>query len=96
MRRNETQLNSFMFNILILNACSLAITLQTCGMMRAYTLESYIYKFLMIFKYSAFMFYFTQDQIIELIVVSMAVLTVLLNLCKGGYRLRFEDLEKKY
>lgn len=31
MRPNETQLNSFMFNILLMNACSLGVTMYCCA-----------------------------------------------------------------
>ena len=26
----------------------------------------------------------------------LAIITILMNYCKGGYRLRFKELEKKY
>ena len=38
----------------------------------------------------------TEYNMIYKIIVTFAVLTVIMNVCGGGYRLRFEDLEKKY
>lgn len=89
MRANETQLNSFMFNILILNASSLGATMYVCDQLDAYTKKSFLYSFTLLFKYSDIMFYFTENLVIGQIITILSFLTVLLNLSKGGYRLRF-------
>lgn len=96
MRPNETQLSSFLFNILILNCSSLGVTLFGCSQMSAYTSRSYLYKYMLIFQYSDFMFYITQNLVIGQLMAILCVLTILLNYCKGSYRLRFSDLAKKY
>ena len=61
MRPNETQLSSFLFNILILNASSVGATMFACSQMQSYVKYSYIYKLLVVFQYSDFMFYITED-----------------------------------
>ena len=45
MRTNETLLSSFLFNIAILNACNLGITMYCVNTFEIYTGKSYIYKF---------------------------------------------------
>ena len=45
MRTNETLLSSFLFNIAILNACNLGITMYCVNTFKIYTEKSYIYKF---------------------------------------------------
>ena len=64
MRSNETQLNAFMFNILILNASSLGATMFCCEQLNSYTSKSYLYKYTTLFKYSDFMFWLTDNLII--------------------------------
>ena len=43
MRSNETQMNSFMFNILINNAVSLAVSMFCCDAFTEYSKYSYLY-----------------------------------------------------
>ena len=63
---------------------------------KVYTVKSYIYKFSQFFIYSDFMWYLTQDNVVGWIILSLSLICILLNYCKGGYRLRFEDLEKEF
>lgn len=43
MRENETQLSSFLFNILIMNMSSLGATIYACNVMFSYTKNSFLY-----------------------------------------------------
>ena len=79
-----------------MNASSLGVTMFCCDQMKSYTSKSFIYRFTVFFKYSDFMFYITDNLVIGQIMTILCVITILLNYCKGGYRLRYADLEKKY
>lgn len=96
MRQNETQFASFMFNILILNCCSLAITQYCADKFVYYTYHSTIYKLTLLFKYSDFMFYMTENYVIGLIMFVSSIMMILINVFKGNYRLEYSELEKKY
>ena len=97
MRENETQMNAFVFNVLLLNACSLGITEYCSVKFPSYTRgKTYIYNITMIFEYSDFMFWIIENHLIKLTMLSMSALVFLLNITTGGYRIKFSDLEKKY
>ena len=96
MRPNETLLSSFLFNIAILNACNLGITMYCVNTFKYYTFKSYIYKFTQTFIYSNFMYYITTENLVQQIILFLSLICILLNYCKGGYRLRFKDLEKQF
>lgn len=94
MRENETQLNSFIFNMQILIASSLAIVLFCCDKMPAYTLNTYIYRFAVTFLYSDLMRPFTLSHSVPWLFGVLGAATVLLNVCKGNYRLNFAEIER--
>lgn len=48
------------------------------------------------FVYSDLMISFTNIKFFNWLLLVQSLLTIFLNLTKGGYRLRFIDLEKKY
>lgn len=96
MRENETQLNSFIFNMFILNVSSIAIVLFCCDKMPAYTLNTYVYRFAITFFYSDLMFWITQGHIVSFSFIILGAMTIFLNLCKGSYRLNFNQMEKIY
>mmetsp|Transcript_8545 Transcript_8545/g.14409 ORF Transcript_8545/g.14409 Transcript_8545/m.14409 type:complete len:160 (-) Transcript_8545:4-483(-) len=97
MRENETQFNSFMFNVLLLNACSLAITEYSGLSMEYYTMgNTYLFQMTQLLLYSDLMFYITRVGLIRATIITLSALTILFNVMKGSYRLRFQDLERIY
>ena len=96
MRANETQLNSFIFNMFILNVSSLAITLYCCEKMPSYTHSTYIYRFSQVFLYSDLMYFFTKGEITGWCFIVLGIFTIFLNICRGHYRITFNFLEKRY
>ena len=80
MRSNETQMNAFLFNILIMNACCLSIAQNSCLKMPAYTSKTYIYKFSIIFAYSDLMFHFTQIHFLSWMTLVLCLLTIFLKI----------------
>lgn len=89
MRSNETQMNSFVFNVLILNACSLGITQFCCQQMPSYTKKTFIFQMTIYVRYSDFMFKITENDLVGKTSLFLSVLTIIFNICKGGYRLKF-------
>ena len=89
-------MNSFVFNVLILNACSLGITQFCCENMPSYTSKTLIYKLTIYVKYSDFMFSITANDIVGKLFLLLSLITIMLNICKGGYRIKFVELDKKY
>ena len=47
-------------------------------------------------KYSDFMFKITNDDLVGKTLLFLSVCTMLYNICKGGYRLKFQKLERNY
>ena len=76
-----------MFNIFLLNASSLGATMYCCEQLHRYTKDSYLFKFTTLFKYSNFMYGLTVNQVIGQMMVVLAIITILMNYCRGGYRL---------
>jgi hypothetical protein len=42
------------------------------------------------------MYYITKENIVGQTIMFLSLICILLNYCKGGYRLRFKDLEKQF
>lgn len=92
MRENETQMNSFIFNILITNATSLAICMFCVNEYSVYTKPTFIFHLTTKFLYSSFMFNITQYKIVGMTMLFMSLISVMVNYCSGGYRIRVESL----
>ena len=96
MRSNETQFSSFMFNVLILNLCSMPIMFSVCDLMESYTKSLTIYKIDQTIRYSDLMYWITYYNLVTKGCLFISLFTILFNICFGGYRLKFSDLDKKY
>jgi hypothetical protein len=86
-----------MFNILLLNACSLGITEYSAVKMKSYTQgKTYLYEITVIFEYSYLMRTSTQINLFGLVMLALSGFTCIYNLVFGGYRLKFSKLEKQF
>ena len=96
MRSNETQMSSMMFNVLILNLCSMPIMFSVCELMPSYAQGLNIFKIDQIIRYSSLMWWITYYSLVTKGCLFISLLTIVFNVCFGGYRLKFSDLDKKY
>ena len=64
--------------------------------MPSYTKNCVIYDLDIYVQYSVFMFWLTDNNIVAKGTLLFSLAIVVLNVCKGGYRIRFSDLDKKY
>ena len=85
-----------MFNILVNNAVSLAVSMFCCDAFMIYTQNSYLYYLTQMFKYSDFMFWVTEYDMVGKTLLTCMIICIILNYCKGSYRIRYEDLERRY
>lgn len=96
MRSNETQFSSMMFNVLILNFCSMPILFSVCDLMPSYLKDLTIYKIYKTISYSDMIYWITYNNLVTKGCFVVAMLTIIFHTCFGGYRLKFKDLDKKY
>ena len=91
---NETQLNSFLFNGMLLNFFSTAIIHMTSVHLDLLVNDTYIYQLLKISEYTTFFRAVTKYAVFSIALVAVALLTLVTLLIRGGPRLKFVELEK--
>ena len=98
MKENETLFGSFMFNIATVNSAIFAIVVFTADLStrNSYTNYSYVNYISKLLFYSDFMYYFTKDKIGSIVMITLVLLTILINVFKGPYRLNLTKLDKDY
>lgn len=94
LRSNETQLNSFLFNALLLNLFSTAIIHMTSVHLDLLVNDTYVYQLLKISEFTTFFRTFTRYSVFSIALVGIALITLGTLLIRGGARLKFSELEK--
>jgi hypothetical protein len=93
-RPNETQLNSFLFNAMLLNFFSTAIIHMTCLQLDKLVIDTYIYQLLQFTGYTTFFRKFTQYSVFSFALLGFSCITLITLLIRGGRRLKYSELEK--
>ena len=92
---NETQLNSLLFNALLLNIFSTAILHLTCHQLNLIVTgePSYLHQVLALANYTKFFKLISQYKVFSLALIIVSFFTLLILLIRGGPRLKFSELE---
>ncbi|CDW87933.1 UNKNOWN [Stylonychia lemnae] len=91
---NETQLNSFLFNAMLMNVLTTYIVQFTCEQLNSLVNTAYFYKLIMKTKYCTFFYVFSKYSIFSFFLMIVSIITFFTLVIRGGRRIKFSELEK--
>eukprot|EP00347_Sterkiella_histriomuscorum_P002802 403366747 len=90
---NETQLNSFMFNAMLMNVLTTYIVQFTCEQLNSLVQSAYFYQLIVKTKYCTFFYVFSQYGVFSFFIMFVSIITMITLLIRGGRRINFSELE---